>query len=134
MIIILHLKSTITILKKFKTELQTQTLPCRRISDLEDRLFEIFQKRKKEKKRVKKAYKTDGTKWKETIFILQKFQQNRGVISTSWRCESFCFSLHLYLQLIEHPQPKKKCLCIAYKKTRFIHIPESRFTGPQRSK
>lgn len=36
--------------KKFKTELQTQTLPCRRISDLEDRLFEIFQKRKKEKK------------------------------------------------------------------------------------
>lgn len=37
--------------KRFNIELQMQTLPCRRISDLEDRPFEIIQKRKKEKEK-----------------------------------------------------------------------------------
>lgn len=51
--------------------------PCRKISDLEDKTFEIIQS-EEGKKKMKKAYGTaNGTQSKETIFALWEFQKKR---------------------------------------------------------
>ena len=61
------------------TELKSIEIFKRRISDPEDRPFEIILSEKQLEKRmkVKPAYRTYGTQWKETVFILQEFQKGQ---------------------------------------------------------